>query len=45
MKEMTPLEELRHSTSHVLATAVLRLLGFTTILTSTMPLPLRTWPA
>jgi threonyl-tRNA synthetase len=25
MKEMTPLEELRHSTSHVLATAVLRL--------------------
>ena len=25
MKEMTPLEEIRHSASHVLATAVLRL--------------------
>ncbi|SVB86236.1 uncharacterized protein METZ01_LOCUS239090, partial [marine metagenome] len=25
MKEMTPLEELRHSSAHVLATAVLRL--------------------
>ena len=25
MKEMTPLEEIRHSTAHVLATAVLRL--------------------